>query len=57
MNLNNYYHALILNSHHDNIKNKLGKWIIVSCKIHTVEEETPGKGSKSGGKEEVGEGE
>ena len=49
-NLNNYYHALILNSHHDNIKKKLGKWIIPSCKIHTVEEETLGGGSKSGGK-------
>ena len=24
-NLNNYYHTLILNSHHDNTKNKLGK--------------------------------
>ena len=29
-NLNNYYHALILNSHHDNIKNKLGKEITPS---------------------------
>ena len=53
-NLNNYYHALILNSHHGNTKNKLGKWIIHSCNIHTVEEETFGKGPKGGGKEELG---
>ena len=51
-NLNNYCHALILNSHHGNIKNKLEKWIIPSCKIHTVEEETLGRG-----KEELGKGE
>ena len=56
-NLNNYYHALILNSHYDNIKNMLGKWIILSCEIHTMEEETLGESSKSRGKEEVGEGE
>ena len=48
-NLNNYYHALILNSHHGNIKNQLGKEIILSCKIHTVEEETLGGGPKGGG--------
>ena len=54
-NLNNYYHALILNSHHGNIKNKLGKWIIPSCNIHTVEEETLGKCLKGRGKEELGE--
>ena len=56
-NLNNYYHTLILNSHHDNIKNKLGKWIIPLCKIHTVEKEILGRGPKDGGKEELGEGE
>ena len=33
----------------------LGKWIIPSCKIHMVEEETFGRGSKGGGKEELGE--
>ena len=54
-NLNNFYHALILNSHHGNTKNKLGKEIIPSCNIHTVEEETPGRGPKGEGKEEVGE--
>ena len=54
-NLNNFYHALILNSHHGNTKNKLGKKIIPSCNIHTVEEETPGRGPKGEGKEEVGE--
>ena len=36
-------------------KNKLGKWIIPSCNIHTVEEETLGRGLKGGGKEELGE--
>ena len=46
-NLNNYYHALILNSHHDNIKNKLGKVIKPSCKIHMVDEETLGEGPVS----------
>ena len=35
-------------------KNKLGKWIIPSCNIHTVEEETLGRGPKGGGKEELG---
>ena len=54
-NLNNYYHALILNSHHDNTKNKLGKWIIPSCNIHTLEEETLEGGSKGRGKKELGE--
>ena len=54
-NLNNYYHTLILNSHHGNTKNKLGKWIISSCNIHTVEEETFGRSLKGGGKEELGE--
>ena len=53
--LNSYYHALILNSHLGNTKNKLRKWIIPSCNIHTVEEETLGKGPKGGGKEELGE--
>ena len=35
--------------------NKLGKGIIHSCNIHTVEEETFGRGPKGGGKEELGE--
>ena len=34
--------------------NKLGKWIIPSCKIHMVEEETFGRGPNGGGKEELG---
>ena len=55
MNLNSYYHALILNSHHGNTKNKLGKEIIPSCKIHMVEKETFGRGPKGGGKEELGD--
>ena len=50
-NLNNYYHVLILNYHHGNTKNKLGKDIIPSCNIHTVEEETLGRSPKGGGKE------
>ena len=54
-NLNSYYHVLILNSHHGNTKNKLGKWIIPSCKIHMVEKETLGRGPKSERKEELGE--
>ena len=54
-NLNSYYPDLILNSHHGNTKNKLGKEIIPSCKIHIVEEETLGRGPKVGGKEELGE--
>ena len=54
-NLNSYYHALILNSHHGNTKNKLGKWIIPSCKIHMVAEETFGRDPKGGGKEELRE--
>ena len=54
-NLNNYYHAWILNSHHGNTKNKLGKAIIPPYNIHTVEEETLGRGPKGGGKEELGE--
>ena len=36
-------------------KNKLGKEIIPSCNTHTVEEETFGRGPKSGEKEELGE--
>ena len=56
-NLNNYYHALILNSHHGNTKNKLGKGTIPSCKIHMVEENTFDGGPKGRGKEELGEGE
>ena len=54
-NLNNYYHTLILNSHHGNIKNKLGKEITPSWNIHTVKEETLGRGPKGGGKEKLGE--
>ena len=53
----NYYHALILNSHHDNINKQLGKDIIPSCKIYMVEEGTLDGGHKGGGKEELGEGE
>ena len=34
---------------------KTRKGIIPSCNIHTVEEETLGRGSKGGGKEELGE--
>ena len=56
-NLNDYYHALILNSHHDNINKQLGKVIIPSCKIHMVEEMTLDGGPKGGGKEELREGE
>ena len=37
------------------MKNKLGKWIIPTCKIHTVKEEAFGGGPKGGGKEELGE--
>ena len=54
-NLNDYYHALILNSHHGNINKQVGKGIIPSCKIHMVEERTLGRGPKDGGKEELGE--
>ena len=36
-------------------KDKLGKLIIPSCKIHMVEEVTIEGGSKGGGKEELGE--
>ena len=35
--------------------NKLGKMIIPSCKIHTVEKETLGRDPKGGGQEELGE--
>ena len=35
--------------------NKLGKGIILSCKIHMVEEGTFSRGPKGGGKEELGE--
>ena len=55
--LNSYYHALILNSHHGNTKKQLRKEIIPSCKIHMVEEETLDEGPKGGGEEELGEGE
>ena len=36
-------------------KNKLGKWIIPSYKIHMVEEDTLGRGPQGGGKEELWE--
>ena len=36
-------------------KNKLRKWIIPLCNIHTAGEETLGKGPKGEGKEELGE--
>ena len=35
--------------------NKLRKWIIPSCKVHMVEEETFGRGPKGGGKQELEE--
>ena len=35
-------------------KNKLRKGIVPLCNIHTVEEETLGRGPKGGGKEELG---
>ena len=54
-NLNNYYYALILNSHYGNTKKQLEKEIIPSCKIHMVEEETLEWGLKGGGKEKLGE--
>ena len=37
--------------------NKLGKGIILSCKIHMVEEGILDEGPKGGGKEELGKGE
>ena len=55
MNLNDYYHALILNSHHGNTKTQLGKMIIPLSDIYMVEEETFEGGLKSGGKEELGQ--
>ena len=54
-NLNNYYYALILNSHHGNINKQLRNGIIPSCKIHMMEEGTLDWGPKGGGKEELGE--
>ena len=36
-------------------KDKLGKLIIPSCKIHMVKEKTLDRGAKGGGKEELGE--
>ena len=55
-NLNNYYHALILNIHHGNINKHLGNEIIPLCEIYMVEEgETLGRGPKGGGKEELEE--
>ena len=53
-NLNSYYYALIINSHHGNTKQVM-KRIIPSCNIHMVEEETIGRSPKGGGKEELGE--
>ena len=53
-NLNNYYHALTLNSYHGNTKNKLRKGITPSCNIHTMEE-TLGRGPKGREKEELWE--
>ena len=49
------YHTLILDSHYGNIKNTLGKETIPSCNIHTVEEETLGRGPKGRAKEELRE--
>ena len=54
-NLNNYYHALILNSHHGNTKNKLRKGIIPSCNIYTVKEETLSRSPNGGRKKELEE--
>ena len=48
-------HALILDSHYDNINKQLWKGIIPSCKIYVVEEETLGRGPKGRGKEELRE--
>ena len=39
------------------MKNELRIEIILTCKIHTMEEETLDGGPKGGGKEELGEGE
>ena len=47
-NLNNHQYALILNSHHSNIKNKLRKMIIFAYKIHMIKEETFSGGPKGG---------
>ena len=55
MNLNDYYHTLILNFHHGNTKKQLGKEIIHSCKIHMVKEKTLEGGLKGGGKKKLGE--
>ena len=40
---------------YDNINKQLGKGIILSCKIHIMEEGTLDGGPKGGGKEELGE--
>ena len=55
MNLNSCYHALILNPHHGNTKNKLGNGLYLHARSHIVEDETLGRGPKGGGKEELGE--
>ena len=36
-------------------KQTVREWIIPSCKIHVMAEETLGEGRKGGGKEELGE--
>ena len=56
-NFNNYYHTLILNSHHNNINKQLKKEIIPPCKIHMMKDEILDRGPKGGGKKEIGEGE
>ena len=47
-----------LHTHTHHTINQIGasqKGIILSCNIHTVEEETLGRGPKGGKKEELGE--
>ena len=41
-------HDLLLNQHYRKMKNKLGKMITHACKIHIVEEEAFGGGTKGG---------
>ena len=47
----------MLDSYHGNINKQLRNGIILSCKIHMVEEKTFDGGPKGGGKEELGDGE
>ena len=47
-----YFNLKLLSWQH---KKQLGKGILPSCKIHTMEEETLEGGPKGGGKEELGE--